>query len=435
MKETAFFIKRVFVTASILSALVLMGLSTSCRNGAGGIKVTVDTVNTRNIVESVNASGKIQPEVEVKISSDVSGEIVQLFVAEGDSVKQGQLLLEVNPDLYQSEFSRMQAMLDNSKANLANSEARLEQSKAQLEQAKLDYDRNKGLYEKKVISEAEWLNIKTKYNVAISDVKAAEKTMQAADYTVKSTAASLNSARDNLKRTQIYAPMSGVVSMLNVEKGERIVGTAQMAGTEMLRIANLSEMEVNVEVNENDIVKVDLGDTTIIEVDAYLGRKFKGIVTQIANSAKTGTQALSTDEVTNFEVKIRILRDSYTDLLTGKKGNYSPFRPGMSATVEIQTEIGTDVISVPIQAVTTRSDMGPSAGGSAEYVFVVENNAVKMVPVKTSIQDNMYIQVTEGLQKGQVIVTGPYKTVSQVLKNGDKVKAGSGEEVYGQGKK
>lgn len=420
-------------------------VSTSC-GGKKGNEVTTDTVTTRTIVETVTASGKVQPEIEVKISSDVSGEIVDLFVKEGDSVVQGQLLLIVNPDLYISEFDRMQAVLNNSKSSVATANARLEQSKSQLLQAELNYNRNKTLFDKKAISKSEWESIETNYYVAQSDVRASEEAVLAAEYNVKSTQASLKAANDNLKRTQIFAPMSGIVSMLGVEKGERIVGTAQMAGTEMLRIADLANMEVNVEVNENDIVKVDLGDTTLVEVDAYLGRKFKGIVTQIANSAMSSAASISTDEVTNFEVKIRILRESYEDLLVGKPSNYSPFRPGMSATVEIQTAIEANALAVPIQAVTARgeqtekSDAVDEDGGKTEtkeetgeikeYVFVVEDDKVKLVQVTTGVQDSRYIQILSGLSAGQVIVEGPYKMVSETLKDESKVKVTSKEDMY-----
>lgn len=433
--------KYVFACFTTITIAGFVFQSTSC-GGSAALKVSVDTVLKREIIETVTASGKIQPEVEVKISSDVSGEIVELYVKEGDSVTQGQLLLVVNPDIYISEYDRMQAVLNNSKAALATSEARLEQSKSQLLQAELNYKRNKTLHDKKAISDSEWEQIETNYKVAQSEVKAAERSVEASDYNVKSTQASLKTANDNLKRTQIFAPMSGIISMLNVEKGERIVGTAQMAGTEMLRIANLSVMEVNVEVNENDIVKVDLGDTAIIEVDAYLGKKFKGVVTEIANSAKNDAAALSTDQVTNFAVKIRILSESYLDLIKGKKGNYSPFRPGMSANVEVQTAQDKAALSVPIPSVTTRGatstgeNQGPAAptlnanGEIKEYVFVVAGDTVKMVEVETGIQDNKYIAITKGLEENQVVVEGPYKVVSSTLKEGDKVKPVSKDELY-----
>lgn len=406
----------------------------SCGGGGGGIKVTVDTANTRNIIETVSASGKIQPEIEVKIASDVSGEIVELFVQEGDSVKKGQLLLEINPDVYQSEYERMVASLSQTKANLSSAEARKTQQDAQLLQAQLNYDMNKTLFEKNAISKNEWNTIKTNLKIAESNVLAAEQEVTAMQYSVQSMAASLKSARTNLSRTRIFAPMSGIVSMLNVKKGERVVGTATMAGTEMMRIADLKVMEVNVEVNENDIVKVDLGDTAMVEVDAYLNRKFRGIVTSIANSPKTSTATISTDEVTNFEVKIRILSSSYADLLTS--GNVSPFRPGMSATVDIITGNINGALSVPIQSVTAKKDTTVTTGDDyKEYVFVVDGKKVKMVQVKTGIQDNKYIQILTGITKGQIVVEGPYDVISRKLEDGTKVSVVNKKSLYNKGGK
>ena len=416
-----------------LLVILLVGFSffmLSCGRGGGSTKVTSDTVNTRNIIETVSASGKIQPEIEVKIASDVSGEIVELYVQEGDSVKKGQLLMEINPDVYVSEYERMVANLNQTKANMASAQSRQEQSQSQLLQAENTYKMNKPLHDKKAISETEWNTIETNYEVAKSNLKAAKQDVIAQQYTVASMGASLKAAKTNLSRTKIYSPMNGIVSMLNVKKGERVVGTATMAGTEMMRIADLSVMEVNVEVNENDIVKVDLGDTALIEVDAYLNRKFKGIVTSIANSPKTSNNAISTDEVTNFEVKIRISRSSYQDLLV--KRNTSPFRPGMSATVDVITGNINNAISVPIQSVTAKKDTTITASDEfKEYVFVIENKKVKMVLVKTGIQDNKYIQILSGLTKGQMVVEGPYDAISKKLEDGMKVKVVDKKSLYG----
>ncbi len=416
-----------------LAVSTFIGLSTSCGGSGGSTKVTVDTADTRNIIETVSASGKIQPENEVKIASDVSGEIVELYVEEGDSVKKGQLLMEINPDVYKSEYERMVATLSQTKANLESAKARQTQQEAQLFQAENTYNMNKELYDKKAISKTEWNTISTNYKVAQSNVLASKQEVTAMQYSVQSVAATVKSAQTNLSRTRIYSPMDGIVSMLNVKKGERVVGTATMAGTEMLRIADLSIMEVNVEVNENDIVKVDLGDTALIEVDAYLNRKFRGIVTSIANSPKTGNNAISTDEVTNFEVKIRILTTSYSDLLTKK--NASPFRPGMSATVDVITGNFNNAISVPIQSVTARKDtLGSSSDDYKEYVFVVEDKKVKMILVKTGIQDNKYIQILSGISTGQIIVEGPYDAISRKLEDGTKISVTDKKSLYG-GKK
>lgn len=427
--------KKYFYSLFFAAALLAITFTTSCGGPGGGTtKITIDTADTRNIIETVSASGKIQPEIEVKIASDVSGEIVELFVEEGDSVKKGQLLMEINPDVYQSEYERMQATLSQTKANLASAEARKAQQEAQLMQAQLNYDMNKKLHDKKAISENEWNQINTNYEIAKSNLLAAEKEVSAMNYSVQSVAASLKAAKTNLSRTRIYSPMSGIVSMLNVKKGERVVGTATMAGTEMMRIADLGIMEVNVEVNENDIVKVDLGDTALVEVDAYLNRKFKGIVTSIANSPKTSTATISTDEVTNFEVKIRILNSSYQDLMDKKSG--SPFRPGMSATVDVITGNINNTISVPIQAVTAKKDTLVTTGNDfKEYVFVLDGKKVKMVQVTTGIQDNKYIQVLTGIAKGQIVVEGPYEAISRKLEDGSKVKVVDKKSLYGGDKK
>lgn len=427
--------KKLVYTLFFAFTLTGITLFTSCGGPGGGTtKVTIDTAATRNIIETVSASGKIQPETEVKIASDVSGEIVELYVEEGDSVKKGQLLIEINPDVYQSEFERMQATLSQTKANLASAEARKAQQDAQLLQAQLTYDMNKKLHDKKAISDNEWNQINTNYQIAKSNLQAAEKEVTAMTYSVQSVAASLKAARTNLSRTRIYSPMNGIVSMLNVKKGERVVGTATMAGTEMMRIADLGIMEVNVEVNENDIVKVVLGDTAMVEVDAYLNRKFKGIVTSIANSPKTSTATISTDEVTNFEVKIRILNSSYQDLVT--KGSASPFRPGMSATVDVITGNINGAISVPIQSVTAKKDTLSGSGNDfKEYVFVVEDKKVKMVLVTTGIQDNKYIQILSGVSAGQIVVEGPYEAISKKLEEGSTVKIVDKKSLYGGGKK
>jgi HlyD family secretion protein len=410
------------------------------------IEVTVEAVKNRTIVETVSANGKIQPEIEVKISADVSGEIVELYVVEGQKVKQGDHLLTINPDLIKSAAERVGAALNQSKANLANSRAREAQAKATFSNVEITFTRTKKLHDQKVVSDAEFDNAKSQYESAKADIEAARQTVLASEFTVKSAEASLKEATDNLNRTRIYAPTDGTISKLNIEKGERVVGTAQMSGTELLRIANLNEMEVNVNVNENDIVRLHLNDTCEVEVDAYESRKFSGIVTEIANSANTTlTGGNSSDQVTSFAVKIRILRTSYADLIDETNSHLSPFRPGMTATVEIRTHTERNVLSVPIMAVTTRNakelkeggkenkETGASqnsAGGNEnetaeedlkEVVFVYANGAVKLVEVQTGIQDNNYIKILSGLQPGQEVVSAPYSAISKVLKSGTEV--------------
>lgn len=404
------------------------------------IEVAVDTAQVRNITEIITANGKIQPEVEVKISSDVSGEIVELHVKEGDRVEKNQLLLKIRPDIYESNLERMEASLNVSRANLENSKARLSQAEAQFTQTESNYQRNKQLFEKKVISQAEWDNVTSAYNMGKAEIQAVKQSVASAEFTVKSAEASLKEAKENLYKTSIYAPVSGTVSKLNVEMGERVVGTIQMTGTELLRIANLNEMEVRVDVSENDILRVKYNDTAVIDIDAYPDRKFKGIVTQIANSASTGSSlsALSTDQVANFEVRIRILRNSFADLLSDSVNSTYPFRPGMSATADIQTKTVYNVLSVPIQSVTFRIDslelkMKEQARKNSnnpitqekkkEFVFVTaDDNTVVMKEVKTGIQDENYIQILDGLTAGDRVVSAPYTAISRHLKDKTKIK-------------
>ena len=405
-------------------------------------------VSRSTIIEKVSASGKIQPEVEVKLSPDVSGEIVSLNVAEGDSVVAGQELLKIRPDNYVSLLARAEAQMNATKANMEQSKAVLAQSDARLLKAKIDYDRNAKLHKDKVISDADFDQFVSAYTVAKQDLEAAKANVNAANYNVKSSEAALKEAKTNLTKTTIYAPQSGIISKLNVELGERVVGTSQMAGTEMLRIANLNKMEVRVNVNENDITRVSLGDTVLIDVDAFSSseRKFKGVVYEIASSANSsGASAVSNDAVTEFEVKIRVLRSSYADLIKGKLSY--PLKPGMTASVEILTNRKENIATVPLSAVTTREigaeakegmkkeDDGTNATNSndaleakkrkentKEVVFVMEKGKAKMIQVKTGISDFENIEIVSGLNDGQEIIAGPYATVAKKLKEGELVK-------------
>ncbi len=393
----------------ILGAIVLIiGLIIAGKSKNGkGIPVNVGQVQRKTIVEMIPANGKIQPVTEVKISPDVSGEIVELNYKEGDPVKQGDLLIKIKQDVYISAVDRAEASLNSTKAQYM-------QQKAQLAQIELNFKRNKTLYEQKAISQSDYETALSQYEVAVEQLKAAE-------YNIKSANASLKEAKENLIKTTIYAPMTGIVSKLSVEKGERVVGTSQMAGTEMLRIANLQEMEVLVDVNENDIIRLKQNDTAYIDVDAYPGRKFKGTVTQIANSAKnTGTTV--TDQVTNFEVKVSILPESYQDLLEQTR---IPFRPGMSASVTIRTEERENVLAIPLQAITTRTDLRDSLQKDdlVEQVFVYDpaTSTVKTAVIKTGIQDMNDIEVVQGLEDGTEIVTGPFNAISRLLKDGSAV--------------
>ena len=415
-------LKIILAIIAVVLLLLVVGKSTGMFGKKGNFKqVNTQVVELKEVIETVSATGKIQPEVEVKISSEVSGEILELPFKEGQQVKKGDLLVKVNPDLIQSALSRTQASYKNVRANL-------EQAEATLKQAKADYDRSKSLFDKGVISRADW-------DRAIAAFETAQAGRSSAYYGVQSAGASVNEARDNLSRTTIYAPMSGTISLLNVELGERVVGTQQMAGTEILRVANLNNMEVEVDVNENDIVKVNIGDTTIVEVDAYLKKQFKGIVTEIANSA-AGT--LAADQVTNFKVKVRIIEESYADLTEEKPEAYSPFRPGMTATVDIITDKRESSIAVPISAIVIKTDTSSvkktygnktvttNTSSSVEEekfecVFVNENSIAKLRVVKTGIQDDTNIEIVSGLKEGDKIITGPYNLVSKTLKQGEKV--------------
>lgn len=406
----------------IIVLLIVLSKKGIIGNKDRGKEVEIAQVDATTIVETVSATGKIQPEIEVKISSEVSGEIISLNVKEGQVVKKGDLLVKINPDLYTSGYNR-------SVSNLSGTKAGLSQADASFKEAKSSYDRNKTLFEKGIISRSDWDKATASFEVA----KAAKQT---AYFNVQSASATVNEAKDNLGRTTIYAPADGTISVLNVELGERVLGTQQMAGTEILRVANLNNMEVEVDVNENDIVKIKVGDEAKVEVDAYLKKQFQGIVTSISNSASS---SLTADQVTNFKVKVRILKESYQDLLEGKPASYSPFRPGMTATVDIITKTKTNVLAVPISSVVVKSDTAavkeikvedpqsdekkaaPKSDKKLECVFVKVGDKAKIRIIKTGIQDDTNIEVLSGLKKGDVVITGPYTTVSKELNSGDKV--------------
>jgi len=452
-------LKYILIGVGVILLLLVVGRKAGWFGDSDSIKVTAEKITRETITEIVSASGKVQPEVEVKISADVSGEVVDIFVKEGDIVTKGTLLAKINPEIYMSALDRMVASVNSSKANLENAKSRLRQIESQFIKTELAYNRNKKLYDEKVISASEFEIAKSAYEVAKAEVDAAKQSIAASEFGVKSAEASLKESKENLNKTSIFAPVTGTISKLSVEKGERVVGTEMMAGTEVLRLANLNEMEVSVDVSETDIIRVNLGDTAVIDIDAYLNRKFKGVVTEIANSANT-VQGLSTDQVTNFTVKIRIIRDSYMDLIPQDKPTYSPFRPGMSATVDIQTKKVSNVLAAPIQAVTTRDTSAKAAATTkvkkedqeeesseetedskkqtsepevttvTECVFVIKNGEVSLRPVKTGIQDNLHIEVISGVSEGEEVVTGPYNAVSRLLKKGDKVQVVSKEELF-----
>jgi HlyD family secretion protein len=436
--------KKIYWIVIACITLLIVVICFTFIKGETATDVTAEKAAKRNIIETVSANGKIQPEIELKITSDVSGEIVEMLVKEGEQVKKGQLLCRVKPDIYESTLERTNASVNSTKANYKTAVAQLEQAKANLLNAEASYNRNKKLMDQNAISIQEFDAIKATYEASKANVESLTESMKAADFNVKGVEASLKEANSNLDKTFIYAPVDGTVSKLNVEKGERVVGTQGMAGTEILRLANLNEMEASVEVNENDIIRIHKNDTAIIEVDAYMGKKFKGIVTEIANSANTN--GISVDQVTNFVVKIRILRDSYAFLIS--ETNLAPFRPGMSASVDIQTMRANDIITVPIPAVTTRNadttkiSKKDNQDGDAivvidekekkaesekpkeeikECVFVNRNGVAKMVYITTGVQDNDYIEIKSGVKVGDEIISGPYGAVSKILKDGSKI--------------
>ncbi len=440
----------VFILLGVLVVLLILGVIAASvfKQGNGGVEVETAKAEVRTVTQVVTSSGKVQPEVEVAISPDVSGEIIQLTVKEGDQVRQGVLLARIKPDFYQ-------AQVEQAEANVLQTQALMQQRRADMLNAEAELKRQQSLYERRVVSESAYEQARTQYEVA-------KASFEAAQFQVQSTEASQREAREQLRKTALYAPMDGTVSQLNVEPGERVVGTSQMAGTEMMRIARLDQMELEVDVNENDVVNVSLGDSAAIEIDAYPERTFRGVVTEIANSARiigAGTQ----EQVTNFPVKIRILDPHNADarVAAAKNGgvqldqevpvamqDFPNFRPGMSGTVDIFTRTVLDVVAVPIQAVTVRdfnklreeearrnrrdtteAAPAPEAPTPAlekedlrKVIFVVEEGEARVVEVETGIADDLYIEIKSGLQGGETVITGPYRAVSRTLSRGTKVK-------------
>jgi len=454
----------------VVLVILLIGLKKAGVIGKEeGTKVSSEKVVRRNITEIVTASGKVYPEIEVKISPDVSGEITELTVEEGDSVRKGQVLARIYADIYATQRDQAAAQVSGQQSIVANSQAQLEALKSALDLAKSTYNRQKQLLTDKVISASEFEQAQNSLNTAQANYNAALQSIRSNQALAKSAAANLQKANKDLSRTELISPMTGVVSLLNVKKGERVVGNSMMAGTEMMRIADISVFEIRVEVGENDVQKIDIGDTSLIEVDAYNNRKFKGIVTKIASSQKgaasqTASSLTNSTDVTNYEVRIRILRDSYSDLLDPAKPRKFPFRPGMSASADIQTKTHQNVLSVPLNAVTTRdkndtatsktpvvtakkeaapaepvnnisTDTEKTGTGAnnnmLEVVFILQkDNTVKLVQVKTGIQDINNIEILSGLNEGDEVITGPYTIVSKTLKSGTKVKVVPKDQLF-----
>ncbi len=424
----------------VLVIVAIIGKSAGWIGKAKEIEVEIAEAKNERIIETVSASGMVQPVYEVKISPDVPGEIIELNIEEGDSVARDEILLKIRPDIYQSSLERAKANLNQQKANLADSRARVARTEAQLIRAESEYNRNKNLKDENVISDVDFEISEANYRVAKTDLRSSQESVNASVFIVASARASVREAEENLRFTTIRAPISGIVSKLDVELGERVVGTAQMAGTEMLRIADLTKMEARVDVNENDIIRVSVGDTAEIDVDSYshTEKKFVGIVTNIANTANDKT---SPDAVTEFKVRIRILNESYKDLVE-EQGSVSPFRPGMTASVDITTEVKDDILTIPLASVTTRNpNEEPKEGDeessdeneeesdvvvdeknkdeSVEVVFLFVEGKAKMVEVETGISDFENIEIISGVEKGDKVIKGPFIAVSKRLKDGD----------------
>jgi HlyD family secretion protein len=421
-----------------------------------GLKVATEKVERRNITETVNASGKVYPEIEVKVSPDISGEIVDLEVKEGDSVRKGQVLAKIYADIYSTQRNQAAAEVSRQQAMVDNSRAQLESLQAAFDLAKKNMERQKQLRADKIISEAEFDQAENSFKTAQANYNAAVQSIRSGQAGIASSQASLETANKNLSRTAVLSPMSGIVSLLNVKAGERVVGNSMMAGTEMMRIADMGIFEVQVDVGENDIPKVKLGDSALVEIDAYNNRKFKGLVTQIASSnttASTSSAATSSNDVTNYKVHIRLLRESYQDLFDPSRPRYFPFRPGMNASADIQTRTKTNVIAANINAVSTREKGTDKVIGEDkdkdkpkdnsqdqakttstdldEVVFVLQKDGtVKKIVVKTGIQDINNIEVTEGLKAGDEIVVAPYNIISKTLKDGTKVKVVPKDKLF-----
>ncbi len=441
--------KNIFILLGIVVvALIIIAIVGKKQNwfGKGDVQqVAVEKTALRSIVETVTASGKLNPQTEVKLSSEVSGEIIDLRVKEGDSVKKGDLLVVINPAIYESQEAQASANVSQVKANRQSAEATFLNQQSQFDQAKRNYERQQQLFNDKVISTSEFEQAKATLRAAQAAFETAQEQFNASKFSLSASEAQRKLALDNLLKTRIYAPISGIISLCNVKLGERVVGTAQMAGTELIRVADLNNMQAEVDVNENDVLKVKVGDTSIIEVDAYRNKKFKGVVSQIAYSSVTSQGVVATSQAINFTVKIKLLKGSYKDLVDPLHGHAFPFRPGMSCTVDINTNWKDKVLSVPIQSVTTRENEKEKGFGQKksddsaeqsdkknvkEVVFVTEAGKAKVIEVKTGIQDNTYIEIISGLKEGQEVIKAPFKAISKTLKEADLVKVVDERDLF-----
>ncbi|RQO72007.1 efflux RND transporter periplasmic adaptor subunit [Pedobacter sp. KBW06] len=440
-------LKPILITLGVVIALLVVAKLTGLIGGEKIEKVTIDKAADRKVIETVTASGKVQPETEVKLSSEVSGEVTELLVKEGDVVKKGQLLIKVRPDVLKSGYDRAVASYSSQKAGVASALQMMKQSEGNFVNAEATYKRNVELFGKKVISASEFDAAKAAFLTAKTNVAKSKEDYISAKFQLEQSGANVQEANANLAKATIYAPVDGVISKLSVELGDRILGTAQMAGTEIMRISNLKTMEVNVDVNENDINRVNVGDSAKIEVDAFADKKFKGVVTEIASSSKDiGSVTTSVDQVTNFVVKVRIIADSYEGVKGGAKDLPSPFRPGLSATVDIESE-SVHGLAIPIQSVfTSEKNKDVKTAGNDEnadkqktkladktvkqYVYVFNAGTVKQVEVTTGIQNDQFIIIKSGLKAGQEVVSGPYSAIQNKLKDGMKVEKTTKDQLF-----
>ncbi len=406
--------KKKFIIFGIIGLIIAILVVVVITNSSNEKITSVQTekVEKRDITQVVSATGKIYPEYQVELRPEVTGEIVKLPVKEGDIVKKGDLLIRLKPEQYTAQRDRAKASLQSSKAMLKVREAGLEKIKS-------DYKRVQGLYAKELASQQELETAKSNYLQSLGSYEAQEASVLQAK-------ASLYDAQEQLNKTSIYSPIDGRITALNVELSERVLGSSFSQGTHLMTVADLAKMEARVEVDENDVVLISIGDTTNVEIDAFGEEKFKGLVSQIGNSAKTtgfGTQ----DEIVNFEVRISLLNPN------------EKIRPGMSCDADIETETRFDVVTVPIQSVTARMDKPKKKNGESdeknpkvkngkrkkpvEVVFLLEGNEVKKVKVKTGISDDTYIEITSGLEGDENVVNGPYRAISKELEDGAKVMA------------
>jgi HlyD family secretion protein len=424
--------KYILITLGALILLLIILKVAGVIGGPDKTQVATEKAAERNITETVTASGKIKPHLEVKITAEVSGEIVELPIKEGDVVKKGQLLCKIRPDVLKSGFERAVASYNSQKASVGNSKQMLAQAQATYDNQASIYKRDKELLDNKVLTVAEFEAAKASYEGAKAGLEAARQNVIGSNFGLAQSSASVQEAQADLDKTSIFSPIDGVISKLSVEKGDRVLGTIQFAGTDIMTVSDLSKMDVNVDVNENDINRIELGDSSSIDVDAFMDKKFDGAVSEIGSAANVvGTNA---DQVTNFTVKVRINPESYMALLKKTAANPSPFRPGLTATVDIRTN-EVKGLSVPIQSVTTREEKKDNSKPKTdddsqtvkinapvkEYVFVYRAGKIKQVLVTTGIQDDSYIQILSGLKSGDEVVSAPYSAISKDLKDGQLV--------------